>query len=65
MPNAASPVTVVPAVATLPLRQFLAKVAAGNTFEIESSKLAITRSKSAQVLAFTNQMVTDHSGAGE
>ncbi|HWB47350.1 MAG TPA: DUF4142 domain-containing protein [Hyphomicrobiaceae bacterium] len=44
---------------------FAKKVAAANTFEIQSSKLAGTRSQSADVKAFANQMITDHTKAGE
>ena len=43
--------------------EFLTKLAAGNKFEIDSSKLAISKTKSESVKAFANQMVTDHGQA--
>jgi putative membrane protein len=43
--------------------EFLTKLAAGNKFEIDSSKLAISKSKSETVKAFANQMVADHGQA--
>lgn len=43
---------------------FLAKTAAGNNFEIESSKLALTKTKSSAVRDFANMMVRDHTDAG-
>jgi putative membrane protein len=43
---------------------FLEKVAAGNTFEIESSRLAMTKATNASVKSFAQQMVTDHTEAG-
>ena len=39
---------------------FLTKVAAGNTFEIESSKLALSRSRNAEVKAFAQMMIDMH-----
>jgi putative membrane protein len=43
--------------------EFLMKTAAGNKFEIDSSKLAISKSKSETVKAFANEMVKDHGQA--
>src|SRR5712671_4189612 len=43
---------------------FLTSVAAGNLFEIDSSKVALSRTKSDAVKAFANQMVADHTAAG-
>jgi putative membrane protein len=43
--------------------EFLAKAAVGNKFEIDSSKLALTRSKSENVKTFANKMITDHGQA--
>lgn len=43
---------------------FVAQTAGGNMFEIESSKLALDRSKNDKVRQFANQMVTDHTQAG-
>lgn len=42
---------------------FLIKAAAGNRFEIDSSKLALKKSKSETVQAFAKMMVTDHGEA--
>ena len=44
---------------------FVKTVAGANRFEIESSKLALTRPTSDDVKAFANQMITDHEMAGE
>lgn len=43
---------------------FLTTVAASNLFEIESSRLALTKSGNEKVKAFANQMVADHTQAG-
>jgi putative membrane protein len=43
---------------------FVTSAAAGNLFEIESSKLALTRTKSGEVKAFATRMVDDHTVAG-
>ena len=43
---------------------FLANTAVANLFEIETSKLALTKTKSEKVKSFANWMVTDHTGAG-
>lgn len=42
---------------------FLSKAATGNKFEIDSSKLALDKSKSETVRAFANMMVKDHGEA--
>jgi putative membrane protein len=42
---------------------FLARLVPGNTFEIDSSKLAIATSKSETVKAFATRMVKDHGDA--
>ncbi len=42
---------------------FVTKAAAGNLFEIESSKLALSRSKDEKVRSFATQMVSDHGEA--
>jgi putative membrane protein len=44
---------------------FAKKVAAANTFEIQSSELAKDRSQSSEVNAFAEQMIKDHIKAGE
>jgi putative membrane protein len=43
---------------------FLTKTAVGNLFEIESSKLALSKTRTAQVRTFANEMVKDHTDAG-
>ena len=59
-----------PAMAAKPARpapataDFLTKVAAGNTFEIESSKLALGKNQSKHVVDFANMMIKDHGEAG-
>jgi putative membrane protein len=63
---AADPPSTAAASATAPALstgEFLAKLAPGNKFEIDSSKLAISKSKSETVKGFANQMVKDHSEA--
>ena len=42
---------------------FVAQVSGGNTFEIESSKLAMTKTKAEPVRSFANEMVADHTAA--
>src|SRR5262249_56710139 len=44
---------------------FAKKVAAANTFEIESSQLALEHAQSADVKSFAQQMISDHTKAGE
>ena len=46
-----------------PTATFVAQAAFGTMFEIESSKLAVERSKAAPVKAFAQRMVDDHSAA--
>lgn len=43
--------------------EFLSKLAVGNKFEIDSSKLAISKTHSEQIKAFATDMVTDHGQA--
>jgi putative membrane protein len=47
-----------------PDNAFIVKAANSNTFEIESSKIAVARSKNAEVKKFAQQMITDHTKAG-
>ena len=42
---------------------FLMQAASGNLFEIDSSKLAVSKSNSAEVKAFATRMLNDHGGA--
>jgi len=42
---------------------FLKQTAVGNQFEIDSSKLALSKSNSTDVKAFATQMVSDHGAA--
>src|SRR5262245_59402222 len=49
---------------TLRTEDVIDQVAVGNTFEIESSKLALAKSKAEPIRAFATQMVNDHSDAG-
>jgi putative membrane protein len=44
-----------------PTATFVAQAAFGNMFEIESSKIALDRSKAGPVKAFAQRMVDDHS----
>ncbi|MFZ5779948.1 MAG: DUF4142 domain-containing protein [Pseudomonadota bacterium] len=44
---------------------FLEAAAAGNTFEIDSSRLALERSNDADVKRFAQHMIDDHTKAGE
>ncbi len=44
---------------------FAKKVAAANTFEIQSSELAKDRAQSADVRSFAEQMIKDHTKAGQ
>jgi putative membrane protein len=44
---------------------FANKVAAANTFEIQSSELAKVRAQSADVKSFAEQMIKDHTKVGE
>ena len=45
--------------------RFAKQVAAANTFEIQSSQLAKDRAQSEDVRSFAQQMITDHTKAGE
>src|SRR5215204_692425 len=51
--------------ATPPAPAFAQKAAMSDMFEIESSKLAVEKSEDADVKAFAQQMITDHSKASE
>jgi putative membrane protein len=42
---------------------FVAEAASGNSFEIESSKLALEKAKAADVRGFAEQMVAEHTAA--
>jgi putative membrane protein len=59
-PSTAAAPSARPAVAT---DAFLSKLAVGNKFEIDSSTLALSRSKSETVKTFASQMVSDHGQA--
>jgi putative membrane protein len=61
-PAAGSPSTA--AAATTSAKTFVATVAVANLFEIESSQLALSRSRSSDVKEFASRMVTDHKMAG-
>ena len=60
---AADPATKQASAPVAPTATFVAQAAFGNMFEIESSKLALERSKAAPVKAFAQRMVDDHSAA--
>ena len=62
---AADPPSTAAAPSTKPMAtdEFLSKLAVGNKFEIDSSKVAITRSKSETLKTFASQMVSDHGQA--
>jgi putative membrane protein len=60
---AADPSTKQASAPVSPTATFVAQAAFGNMFEIESSKLALERSKAAPVKAFAQRMVDDHSAA--
>lgn len=44
--------------------EFVQKASVANMFEIETSKLALTRSTNADVKAFAQHMIDDHTAAG-
>jgi putative membrane protein len=44
---------------------FVKMVSSSNKFEIDSSKLAVDKAASAEVKAFAEQMIADHTKAGE
>jgi putative membrane protein len=60
---AADPATKQASALVAPTATFVAQAAFGTMFEIESSKLALERSKAAPVKAFAQRMVDDHSAA--
>ena len=47
-----------------PTASFVAMVVPANLFEVESSKLALERSRSSAVMAFAKHMIDDHSKGG-
>ena len=53
-----------PAMAPPSTSTFLTNTVAANLFEIESSKVALTKTKSDKVKSFANLMVSDHTKAG-
>jgi putative membrane protein len=53
-----------PGMATPSTSTFLTNTAVANLFEIEGSKVALTKTKNDKIKAFANLMVTDHTGAG-
>ena len=53
-----------PAMATPSTSTFLTNTAVANLFEIDSSKVALAKTKNDKIKAFANLMVTDHTGAG-
>jgi putative membrane protein len=61
---ATDPSTAAAAAGTVPATgTFIAKTESGNLFEIDSSKLALRKSKSERVRTFANMVVTDHVAA--
>jgi putative membrane protein len=59
-----SPDQIQPATVTDP-QEFTTKGAAANDFEIQSSQLALTKSQNADIKAFAQMMIDDHTKAGE
>lgn len=49
---------------TVTATDFATRATVSNTFEIESSRLALQKSQKAEVKAFAQQMITDHTKAG-
>lgn len=49
----------------VPSEQFVKKASVSNLFEIETSKLALDRARNAKVKEFAQQMINDHTKAGE
>lgn len=62
--NAAPAAAATPAAITDPA-QFAATASASNMFEIQSSELALERAVSEDVRAFAQQMIADHTKAGD
>lgn len=52
------------AIGTPKADEFVQKASVSNLFEIESSKLALTRSTNADVKAFAQKIIDDHTAAG-
>src|SRR5690242_16549618 len=63
--NRAAVIGVVEQKAPAEANAFAKKVASANTFEIQSSELAKDRSQSSEVKSFADQMIADHTKAGE
>jgi putative membrane protein len=53
-----------PAMATPSTSTFVTNTGVANLFEIESSKVALSKTKNDKIKAFANLMVTDHTQAG-
>ncbi|WP_245197484.1 DUF4142 domain-containing protein [Labrys sp. LIt4] len=53
------------ALAATSAQDFVSKAAVSNMFEIESSKLALKNASNADVKAFAQQMIDDHTKAGD
>ena len=49
----------------VPLQEFADKAASSNLLEIQSSELAIERSSDAEIVEFAEQMIVDHTAAGD
>lgn len=62
--NTTSPAATTPISVTDPA-EFAAMAAVSNLFELQSSKLAKERATSEEVRAFADQMITDHTAAGQ
>ena len=60
---AADPSTKQASAPVAPTATFVAQAAFGNMFEVESSKLALERTKAAPIKDFAQRMVDDHSAA--
>ena len=54
-----------PALADASTQDFVKKVALSDQFEIQSSQLALQKAQSAEVKAFAQQMVADHTKAND
>ena len=49
----------------VPLQEFADKAASSNLFEIQSSELAVERSSDGEIVEFAQQMIVDHTAAGD
>lgn len=61
----AAVLTAQPAAAKVSAEEFVKKASVSNQFEIESSKLASQKASDPEVKAFAEQMINDHTKAGE